>query len=74
MDFKPGESEAPEVQVIVPQRDPDQPIDDIEDQFIDLELEVIDLDSDDEAIKGLKDMIIVFDDSEQRCVMLDNMY
>ena len=46
----------------------------MEDQFLDPECEVINLDSDDEAIKGLKDMIIVFDDSNLRCVALDVMY
>ena len=72
MDFKPGEPEAPEVQVIpvfpwgsliVPQPDPDWSIGDMDDQFLDSVLEVIDLNSDDKAIRGLKDMIIISDDS-----------
>ena len=50
--------------LIVPQPDLDWPIDVIEDQFLDQKLEVIDIDSDDEAIKGLKDMINVSDDSD----------
>ena len=63
IDFELGELEAREVQVIpvflwgpliVPQPDLDWPIDDMEDQFLDPEPEVIDLDSDDEAIKGSK--------------------
>ena len=48
----------------MPQPDPDWPIDDIEDQFLDPEPEVIDLDSDDEAILRIKDMIIVSNDSD----------
>ena len=47
--------------LIVPQPDPDWPIRDMDDRFLDPELEVIDLDSDDEAIRGLKDMIIISD-------------
>ena len=82
MDFEPRESKVPEVQVIpmfpwgpliVPQLDPDWPIGDIEDQFLDLVPEAIDLDSDDEAIRGLKDMIIISDDSDQHYVSLENM-
>ena len=46
----------------MPQSDPDWPIGDMNYQFLDPEPEIIDLDSDDEAIRGLKDMIIVFDD------------
>ena len=73
MDFESGEPEAPEVQVILvfswgpliePQPDLDWPMNDMEDKFLYLKPEVIDLDSDDKAIKGLKDMIIVFDDSD----------
>ena len=48
----------------MPQPDPDWPIGDMDDQFVDLEHKVIDLDSDDEAIRGLKDMIIISDDSD----------
>ena len=36
----------------------------MDDQFLDPEPKVINLDLDDEAIKGLKDMIIVSDDSD----------
>ena len=73
MDVEPGEPEVPEVQVIhvfpwgpmiVPQPDPDWPIGDVDDQILDPEPEIIDLDSDDETIQGLKDMIIVSDDSD----------
>ena len=73
MNFEPKEPDVPEVQVIlvflwgpliVPQPDPDWSIDDMEDHFLDLKPEFIDLDSDDEAIKWLKDMIIVSDDSD----------
>ena len=73
MDFEPGEPEAPKVQMIpvflwgpliVPQPDPDWPIDIMDDQFLDPEPEVIDLDSDKEAIRGLKDIIIISDDSD----------
>ena len=72
MDFEPGEPKAPEVEVIlvflwapliISQPGPHWLIGDIDDQFLDLEPEVIDLDSDDKAIGGLKDMIIVSDDS-----------
>ena len=71
MDFELGEPKAPEVQVIpvfswgpmiMPQPDLDWPIGDMDDQILDPEPKIIDLDSDDETIKGLKDMIIVFDD------------
>ena len=55
------------------QLDPDQPIGDIEDQFLDPEPKVIDLDLGDKAIRGLRDMIIVSDDFYQRCVSLKNM-
>ena len=81
MDFEPREPQALEVQVIpmfpwrpliVPQPDPDQPIGDMDDQFLDPEPEVIDLDLNDEAIMGLKDMIIISDDSDQRYVSLEN--
>ena len=48
----------------MPQPDPDWPIGDIDDQILDHEPEIIDLDSDDETIKGLKDMIIISDDSD----------
>ena len=72
MDFELGEPEAPEVQVIpvflwgsmiMPQPYPDWPISDMDYQILDPEPEVIDLDLDDETIKGLKDRIIVSDDS-----------
>ena len=36
----------------------------MDDRFLDPEPKVIDLDSDDEAIRGLKDMIIISDDSD----------
>ena len=73
MDFEPGEPEVLEVQVIpvfswgpmmMPQPDPDWPIGDMDDQILDLEPEIIYLDLDDETIRGLKDMIIVSDDSD----------
>ena len=48
----------------MPQPDPDWPIGDADDQILDPEPEIIDLYSDDETIKGLKDMIIVSDDSD----------
>ena len=73
MDFEPGVPEAPEVQMIpvfswgpmmMPQPDLDWPIGDVDDQILDPEPEIIDLDSDDETIKGLKDKIIVSDDSD----------
>ena len=48
----------------MPQPDPDWPIDDVDDQILDPEPEIIDLDSEDETIQGLKDMIIVSDDSD----------
>ena len=73
MDFEPGEPEVPDVQVILvfpwgpmimPQPDPDWPIGDVDDQILDPEPKIIDLDSDDETIQGLKDMIIVSDDSD----------
>ena len=82
MDFEPGEPEVPEVQMIpvfpwgpmmMPQPDLDWPICDVDDQILDPEPEVLDLDSDDETIRGLKDMIIVSDDSNQRYVSLENM-
>ena len=47
----------------MPQPDPGWPFGDIDDQFLDPEPEVIDLDSNDEAIKGLKDMIVISNDS-----------
>ena len=50
--------------MIMPQPDPDWLIGDMDDQILDPEPEIIDLDSDDETIKGLKDMIIVSDDSD----------
>ena len=50
--------------LIAPQPDTEWLIDNMEDQFLDLEPKFIDLDLDDEAIKGLKDMIIVSDDSD----------
>ena len=50
--------------LIVPQLDPDWLTDDMEYQFLDLEREVIDLDSDDEAINGPKDLVIVSVDSD----------
>ena len=65
------ESEEREVQMVLVfpwglelkfQPNPNWPIGDMKDQFLDPEPEVIDLDSDDEAIRGLKDMIIVSDD------------
>ena len=49
--------------MIMPQPDPDWSIGDMDDQILDREPEIIDLDSDDETIRGLKDMIIVSDDS-----------
>ena len=73
MDFESWELEALEVQVIlvflwgpliVPQPDPDWPIDDVDDQIPDPEPKIIDLDSEDETIQGLKDMIIVSSDSD----------
>ena len=73
MDFKLWEQEAPKVQVIpvclwglliMPQLDAYWPIGDMDDQFLDSEPEVINLDSNDKAIKGLKDIIIVSDDSD----------
>ena len=73
MDVEPGEPEAPAVhmipvfpwgQMIIPQPDPDWPIGDVDDQILDPEPEIIDLDSDDETIRGLKDMIIISDDSD----------
>ena len=45
----------------MPQLDPEWPIGDMDYQFLDPEPEVIDLDTDDETIKGLKDMIIESD-------------
>ena len=48
----------------MPQPDSDWPISDMDDQLLDSEPEVINLDSDNEAIRGLKDMIIVSDDSD----------
>ena len=83
MDFEPRELEKPEVQVIcvfpqgpviAPQPDTDWPVDDMKDQFLDPEPEVINLDSDDEAINELKYIMIVSDDSDQHCVALDVMY
>ena len=71
MDVELGEPEVLEVQVILvfpwgqmimPQPDPDWPIGNMDDQILDPEPEIIDLDSDDETIQGLKDMIIVSDD------------
>ena len=50
--------------MIIPQPDPDWPIDDVDDQIPDPEPEIIDLDSEDETIQGLKDMIIVSSDSD----------
>ena len=40
------------------------PMDDLEDKFLDPEPKIIDLDSEDEVIKGFKNMIIVSDDSD----------
>ena len=48
----------------MPQPNPDRPIGDMDEQFLVPEPEVIDLDSDDKAIRVLKDMIIVSDDSD----------
>ena len=72
MDVEPGEPKVPEVQVIpvflwgpmIMPPDPDWPIGDMDDQILDPEPEIIDLDSDNETIQGLKDMIIVSDDSD----------
>ena len=50
--------------MMMPQPDPDWPIGDVDEQILDPEPEIIDLDSDDETIQGLKDMIIVSDDSD----------
>ena len=59
--------------LILPQPDPDWPIDDVDDQFLDLEPEVIDLDSNNKAINGRKNTIIVYDNSDKRFVALDDM-
>ena len=50
--------------MIMPQPDPDWTIGDTDDQILDLKPEIIDLDSNDETIRGLKDIIIVSDDSD----------
>ena len=53
----------------MPQPDSDWTIGNIDDQFLDPEPEVIDLDLDDEAIRWLKDMTILYDDFDY-CVVL----
>ena len=50
--------------MIVPQPDPDWPIDVMDDQILDPEPEVIDLDPDDEVINGFEKMITVSNDSD----------
>ena len=48
----------------MPQPDPNWPISYIDDQFLDPQPEVIDRDMNNEAIRGLKDRIIVSDNSD----------